>query len=192
MRILIAEDEQVISMQYCLVLEERGHEVTVTNDGEECMKVYRTALGLPNGYTNNEEKNDKHLASQEAEQYSLTSHPPFDIVILDYRMPNKDGLAAAIEILELCPSQRIMFASAYTAETLVAAVKNLHKVVELLHKPFELEYFVDAVEDSLLYEQLERLNVRVRELKDHHITHSQLVDLLDGAKKLQNLVLYNS
>ena len=46
-------------------------------------------------------------------------------MIFDYRMPNKDGLAAAIEILELCPSQRIMFASAYTDETLVAAVKNL-------------------------------------------------------------------
>ncbi len=178
-------------MQYRLVLEERGHEVTVTNDGEECMKVYRTALGFPNGYYDNEEKGKKHLASQQGEQYAL-SQPPFDIVILDYRMPNKDGLAAAIEILEICPSQRIMFASAYTAETLVAAVKNLHKVVELLHKPFELEYFVDAVEDTMLYEQLERLNVRVRELKDHHITHSQLVDLLDGAKKLQNLVLYSS
>jgi CheY-like chemotaxis protein len=88
----------------------------------------------------------------EEEQYSSPSHPPFDIVILDYRMPNKDGLAAAIEILELCPSQRIMFASAYTAKTLVAAVKNLHRLVELLHKPFELEYFVDGVEDTMLYE----------------------------------------
>jgi hypothetical protein len=61
-----------------------------------------------------------------------------------------------------------------------------------MHKPFDLEYFVDAVEDKSLYEQLERLNVRVKELKDHNITHSQLADLLKGAKKLQNLVLYSS
>ena len=64
MRILIAEDEQVISMQYCLVLEERGHDVTVTNDGEECMNVYRTALGFPNGYHDNEEKGEEHLVSR--------------------------------------------------------------------------------------------------------------------------------
>ena len=177
MKILIAEDEQAISMQYQIMLEERGHETTVTNNGEECMNAYRSALGLAH--------------ASDDDQMGECS-PPFDIVILDYRMPKKDGLAAAIEILELCPSQRIMFASAYTAETLVSAVRNLHKVVELLHKPFDLEYFVDAVEDKALYEQLERLNVRVKELRDHNITHSELVDLLNGAKKLQNLVLYSN
>jgi CheY-like chemotaxis protein len=181
MKILIAEDEEVISMQYRIVLEERNHEVTITNNGEECIKSYKSALGL----TATDDENPNSSVNEE-------SQPPFDIVILDYRMPKKDGLAAAIEILELCPSQRIMFASAYTAETLVNAVKNLHRVVELLHKPFDLEYFVDAVEDKALYEQLERLNVRVKELKDHNITHSQLVDLLKGAKKLQNLALYSS
>lgn len=179
MKILIAEDEPAISMQYQIVLEERGHLVTITENGEECMKEYRSALGVCASESNNE------FVSHQASQ-------PFDIVILDYRMPKKDGLAAAIEILELCPSQRIMFASAYTAETLMNAVKNLHRVVELLHKPFDLEYFVDAVEDKGLYEQLERLNIRVRELRDYNITHSELADLLKGAKKLQNLLLYSS
>lgn len=115
--------------------------------------------------------------------------PPFDLVILDYRMPKMDGLDAAKRILQLCPSQRIMFASAYTAQTLMEAVKNLHKVVELLQKPFDLEYFVDAVEDKALYEQLERLNVRVRALRDHNVTHSQLLGLLTGVQKLHEMVL---
>ncbi len=180
MKILVAEDEPTISMQYQIVLEERGHLVTITGNGEECMNAYRSALGL----CASDEENNESVSDEVS--------PPFDIVILDYRMPKKDGLAAAIEILGLCPTQRIMFASAYTAETLVNAVKNLHKVVELLHKPFDLEYFVDAVEDKALYEQLERLNIRIRELKDYNITHSQLADLLKGAKKLQNLVLYSS
>lgn len=100
-----------------------------------------------------------------------------------------DGLDAAKRILQLCPSQRIMFASAYTAQTLMEAVKNLHKVVELLQKPFDLEYFVDAVEDKALYEQLERLNVRVRALRDHNVTHSQLLGLLTGVQKLHEMVL---
>jgi len=177
--VLVAEDESAISMQYQIVLEDRGHEVTVTEDGEECMEVYRSSVSLPDANIDN--------INHSAQEVS----PPFDLVILDYRMPKKDGLAAAIEILELCPRQRIMFASAYTAETLTTAVKHLHKVVELLHKPFDLEYFVDAVEDKALYEQLEKLNVRVRELKNHNVTHSQLVDLLQGVKKLQELVLYS-
>jgi CheY-like chemotaxis protein len=169
LKILIAEDETLISMQYQLVLEERGHAVIVTEDGEECLKEYHNASKL--------------LHSNDP------SPPPFDLVILDYRMPKKDGLDAAKEILGLCPSQRIMFASAYAAQTLMEGVKSLHRVVELLQKPFDLEYFVDAVEDKALYEQLERLNVRVRALKDHNVTHSQLVGLLEGVQKLQKMVI---
>ncbi len=185
MKILLAEDEPSILMQYQIVLEDRGHLVTGTQDGEECVNVYKSALGLPveADIVSNNETNGSFPRPE--------INPPFDAVVLDYRMPKKDGLAVAIEILEICPSQRIVFASAYTAETLVDLVKHLHRIVELLHKPFDLEYFVDSVEDTSLYEQIERLNVRVREMKDHNITRSQLVDLLSGAKKLQELVLYS-
>ena len=175
MKVLIAEDEASISMQYYLVLKERGHEVTITDNGEDCLSQYASAIDQLPDMTDN--------ASQ------VGSVPPFDLVILDYRMPRMDGLDAAREILRICPSQRLMFASAYTAQTLLEAVKGLHKVVELLQKPFDLEYFVDAVEDKALYEQLERLNVRVRELRDHNITHSELIDLLAGVQKLQNMVI---
>jgi CheY-like chemotaxis protein len=181
MEVLIAEDESAISMQYQIMLEERGHKVKITENGEDCLKAYLAAL---------EQKQRTASTPSNNEKSFLGGTLPFDIVILDYRMPKKDGLVVAKEILELCPSQRIMFASAYTAETLIEAVKVLHKVVELLQKPFDLEYFVDAVEDKALYEQLERLNVRVRDLKDHNITHSQLVDLLAGVAKLQNMAVY--
>lgn len=178
MNILIAEDESAISMQYRIVLEDKGHSVTTCENGEECVKLYRDALGL------GQNSDDDRCAIGD-------TAPAFDAVILDYRMPKKDGLAAAIEIFDLCSSQRIIFASAYTAETLKSAVKNLHRVVELLHKPFDLEYFVDAVEDQTLYHQLEKLNARVREMKDHDLTYPQLVSLLDGAKAMQKLVLHS-
>jgi CheY-like chemotaxis protein len=174
MKILIAEDESSISMQYELVLRERGHDVVVTENGEICLSRYISSMTIPDSSTGP----DQHVL-----------HPPFDLVVLDYRMPKMDGLDAAKRILELCPSQRLMFASAYTAQTLMEAVKSLHKVVELLQKPFDLEYFVDAVEDKGLYEQLERLNVRVRALKDHNVTHSQLLGLLSGVQKLHEMVL---
>jgi CheY-like chemotaxis protein len=173
MKILVAEDESSISMQYELVLKERGHTVVITANGEECLSTYISSL--------------QSRASTYPTQSTPT--PPFDLVVLDYRMPKMDGLDAAIRILDLCPTQRLMFASAYTAQTLMEAVKGLHKVVELLQKPFDLEYFVDAVEDKALYEQLERLNVRVRALKDHNVTHSQLLGLLAGVQRLHEMVL---
>ena len=182
MKILIAEDESAISMQYQIVLEERGHNVSICENGEECITAYKAALSLGKGDGTND---DSYKYSSELFM------PPFDVVILDYRMPKKDGLATAVEIFDLCPSQRIIFASAYTAETLTTAVKNPHRIVELLQKPFDLEYFVDAVEDRSLYDQLERLNVRVRDLKDHNLNHAELIALLEGAKKLQKLLLYS-
>lgn len=117
------------------------------------------------------------------------NHLPFDVVILDYKIPKKDGLETAKAIFDACPSQRVMFASAYTVQTLTEAVKSLHKVVELLQKLFDIEYFVDAVEDKALYEQQEGLNVR--ELRNFDVTHSQLVDLLVGIKNLQSVILHD-
>lgn len=193
MRILIAEDESAISMQYQIVLEERGHEVKITNNGEECLEAYLAALlstseqpkaiSVGTSFESNVTKN--RFSSLDK------NHLPFDIVILDYKMPRKDGLETAKAILDVCPSQRIMFASAYTVQTLTEAVKSLHRVVELLQKPFDLEYFVDAVEDKALYEQLERLNVRVREFRNFDVTHSQLIDLLAGIKKLRRVILHD-
>jgi len=193
MRILIAEDESAISMQYEIVLEERGHEVTITNDGEDCFEEYMSAF-LSTGEQPLAASVGTFIESKDTRNgphYKNKNHPPFDIVILDYKMPKKDGLETAKAILDVCPSQRVMFASAYTVQTLTEAVKSLHKVVELLQKPFDLEYFIDAVEDKGLYEQLERLNVRVRELRDFEVTHSQLVDLLAGIKKLQSVILHD-
>ncbi|HKF27061.1 MAG TPA: hypothetical protein VKB06_01535, partial [Nitrososphaera sp.] len=44
MRILVAEDEEDIKSVYHMTLAGRGHEVFLTSDGEECLKVYRQKL----------------------------------------------------------------------------------------------------------------------------------------------------
>ena len=151
-------------MQYEAVLEARGHRVTATSDGQQCVEVYSEAM---------------------KSNYAR----PFDLVILDYRMPRLDGLGAAREILNLCSEQRIIFASAYVAETLRESARDLHQIVELLQKPFGLDYLVEIVEDTEVYRQLASLNVKVQELKNHNLTLSQLVDLLAGVRKLQATVL---
>jgi DNA-binding response OmpR family regulator len=168
MKILIAEDEHQIAMQYEIALKERNHEVTITHDVEQCIEAFYS-----------------ELERQESSRKSRLMKPPFDAVILDYRMPKKDGMEVAKEILSIEPKQRILFASAYVLETLADSVKNLQQVVELIQKPFELDPFVDLVEDKGIYSELEKLNVKVKEVKNLNPTHQQVRDLLEGLKKLQ-------
>jgi CheY-like chemotaxis protein len=70
--ILVAEDELDIVMQYEVALKSRGHDVIVKSDGQACLDAYLAAL-----------------------QKTRNAVTPFDVVILDYRMPEKDGLQAA-------------------------------------------------------------------------------------------------
>jgi two-component system, chemotaxis family, chemotaxis protein CheY len=168
MKILIAEDEPSIQEVYKLTLEDRGHEVTVTNNGAECTQLYADTLSkLP----------------QSSAEY-LKDHPPFDAVVLDYRMPKMDGIDAAKIILNKNPHQRIIFASAYVLSTLQESVKELHAVVELLQKPFEMDELIDTVEDKAIFNELTKINVNIKALQDFNPTHEQLKEMLQALHRL--------
>lgn len=159
MRILVAEDEPRIARDYRLILQSRGHDVTLADNGLKCLEAYMAALG-----------SNQNPATLES--------PPFDVVILDYRMPKKDGLETAREIVKLCPNQRIIFASAYTRETLAESTRQLHQVVELIQKPFELSYLIEVVEDIKVFNQLAQINEKVIRLKGSRLTEAELTQLV--------------
>ena len=98
---------------------------------------------------------------------------PFDVVVLDYKMPGKDGMEVAKEILTINPDQRIIFASAYVKETLENSVKELKRVVELLQKPFEIQAFVDTIEDKQVYEELKKIMINMRAIDDDNTSSAQ-------------------
>src|SRR5437867_6745483 len=125
LKILVAEDEVNIAESYRLILEYKGHEVTLTYDGDKCLDVYKHSL-----------------ASQ-----GLTSLSPFDLVILDYRMPKKDGVQVAQEILRIVPAQRILLATAYVQDLSISRLHEIPatKAVELIQKPFDFDTFIQAV-----------------------------------------------
>lgn len=168
MRILIAEDEPDLREQYQEFLEQNGHDPTVSKDGEECLTIYQKE------YTKWVEKK----ATEDTES-------PFDVVILDYQMPKKNGLEVAKEILKIVPKQRIIFASAYVENTLKDSLKNLKQIVEMMQKPFGLQALVDTIEDKQIFQELERLNVDIKNLKELEPTHAQVRDYLDALKKIQ-------
>jgi CheY-like chemotaxis protein len=169
MRVLIAEDEPDTAMQYQIALEEKNHDVIVTENGEECLKVYYEEM--------------KRKTSGNHDGGDRLS--PFDVVVLDYRMPRINGMEVAKEILTVNPKQRIIFASAYVKETLANSVRELRHVVELMQKPFELDSLVDTIEDREIQEEMEELNEYLQELKEFNLTQEQIADLLESLRKIQ-------
>jgi CheY-like chemotaxis protein len=166
MNVLVAEDEKDISTLYKVALEERGHRVTITNDGDECLQVYH----------------------KELQNVTLNTNPsariqPFDAVILDYKMPKINGMQVAKEILAINPHQRIIFASAYVKETLIDSIQQLNQVVELLQKPFEQDVLIDTIEDKEIYLELQKLSVNIDDIKAANLRHEQLRKILDILKK---------
>jgi CheY-like chemotaxis protein len=165
MRILIAEDESDISHTYRVALESRNHDVNIANDGISCLRIYREELANRRQVSSN--KNNTTQGSPP----SATS--PFDAVVLDYKMPGKDGMEVAKEILTINPDQRIIFASAYVKETLENSVKKLKRVVELLQKPFEIQAFIDTIEDKQVYEELKKIMINIRAIDDDNTSSGQ-------------------
>ena len=169
MKILIAEDESDLLSQYKEFLEKNNHEVITTTNGEECLLAYRKVY-------------EKWFKEKDDDS---SPDSPFDALILDYQMPKKNGLEIAKEIISIVPNQRIIFASAYVENTLQESIKNLKKIVELMQKPFELKALVNTIEDKEIFQELEKLNVNIQNLKELEPTHAQVRDYLDALKKIQ-------
>ncbi len=81
--IFIIDDEAILHRLYKDVFAIKGHQVIADAfDGEEAVRKFTDMSPRP------------------------------DVIILDHRMPNKDGLAAMEEILNLEPKAKIVFISA--------------------------------------------------------------------------------
>ena len=110
---------------------------------------------------------------------------PFDVVLLDYKMPRINGLEVAKEILAVNSHQRIIFASAYVKETLESSIKQLKQLVELIQKPFTIMKLINTIEDKEVYAELQKLNVDIDIVRALVPTHEQITDLLERLRKIQ-------
>jgi CheY-like chemotaxis protein len=127
LNILIAEDNQFTATQYDRILRKYGHSITMTKDGSECLQKYQEKM-------------------KKTEFNSLDSNP-FDVVVLDQSMPKMSGSEVATQILNVRPTQKIIFASAY-ALTGSEETKKLEDRVKYLQKPFSLNSFVEKIEGN--------------------------------------------
>jgi CheY-like chemotaxis protein len=181
LNILIAEDESDIAVLYKTVLEKRNHKTTITTNGEDCLKAYHEVCQKFRLEKNRSLRpEDSHL--------SLPVDRPFDVVILDCKMPHINGIEVAKEILAVNPHQRIIFASAYVKDTVIDSVKDFSQLAtESVQKPFEIKRLIDLVEDKMIYLELRKMNVDIDIIKALNPTHEQLTDLVQRLRDARRL-----
>ena len=114
--IFIIDDEAILHRLYKDVFAIKGHQVVAdAYDGEEAVQKYT----------------------------SLETKP--EVIILDHRMPNKDGIESMKEILEVEPNAKIVFISA-DANVREEALEN--GAVSFGLKPVTIRHMLDLVEDA--------------------------------------------
>ena len=102
--IFIVDDNKDIQVIYKKLLEFLGFEVIrIASNGKEAVEMFKSF-----------------------------NHKP-DIILMDYRMPVKNGLQATREILQIDPDTKIIFSS---ADTNVKEESLAVGVVDFLEKPF--------------------------------------------------------
>jgi len=114
---MIAEDELSIQRIYKILLTSSGFEIIgMAKNGEEAVNMYKSFLKKP------------------------------DIIIMDHRMPVKDGIEATREILLIDKIAKIVFASAdVTAENLARSLGALSFKI----KPFDNESLINNIKKAL-------------------------------------------
>ena len=168
MKLLVVEDDYSTADLYRRILEGRGHDVTVVNRGEQCLKTY-----------------SKQLTIVRDSPAAHGHESPYDSVILDYKLPDINGLEVAKEILTLNLHQRIIIVSAYASEILSQDSGGSNLPMEVLEKPISNQVLMDTVEDTATFKELKKFDLNVDAFKKGGFSHEQLRDVSDILKNVK-------
>jgi DNA-binding NtrC family response regulator len=114
LRVLIVEDETLIRWAVAETLTEAGHTVMQATDGA-------TAL-----------------------QAVAQTSDPFDVVLLDFRLPDSDGLSLLEQIQKRAPLSAVVMMTAFGTLEMMAQAKRLG-VYEVVAKPFDVATIADLL-----------------------------------------------
>lgn len=113
--VMIVDDEPFIHQLYRDILEYNGFNILAeAYDGQEAVDIYRTMEDKPR------------------------------VVIMDHRMPKKDGVEATNIIKSMDPDVKIIFAS---ADSTIKESALTAGAVDFLSKPFQIKDLMGAIKD---------------------------------------------
>jgi DNA-binding NtrC family response regulator len=77
----------------------------------------------------------------------VSQAPPFDVVLLDFRLPDSNDLRLFSRLRQLAPAARIVLMTAYgTADVISEALAR--GAFRVLSKPFEIEHVASLVSEA--------------------------------------------
>jgi DNA-binding NtrC family response regulator len=119
-----------------------GAWILIVEDEEKVAFFLKEGLsGLENGF--------KVVSAPSAEEaLAVITSQDFDLVIVDFRLPGRNGLELISELHASHPHTRTILITAYGSDELEAAAYR-RNVCRYFAKPFRLDEFVEAVQEIL-------------------------------------------
>ncbi|MHA1369711.1 MAG: response regulator [Promethearchaeota archaeon] len=115
-KIMIVEDDLSLQELYSIILKSKGYKIyAIASNGQEAVEIFKRSKAKP------------------------------DIIIMDYRMPIKNGIEATKEIRALDSNIKIIFASADASikdQVLSLGVAAFHQ------KPFTMNELIRSIEEN--------------------------------------------
>ncbi len=114
LRVLIVDDEPLIRWSLAETLTDTGCYVVETGDGRGAKSAVRDATR------------------------------PFDVVLLDYRLPDSEDLGLLASLRQLAPKARVILMTAFGTPEVIRGALDLG-AYRVVSKPFELRDMADLV-----------------------------------------------
>ena len=116
-RVLVVDDEALIRWSLAQMLSDRGYQVVEGGDGSAARSAVRDAARA------------------------------FDVMLLDLRLPDSDGLSLLASLRKASPATRIILMTAYGAPDVVRGALDLG-AYRVVSKPFALEDVAKLVAEA--------------------------------------------
>jgi len=142
-RVLLVEDEEDAREILSFYLDTIFDEIEIAKDGQEGFDYYKK---------------------------SYDENKPFDLVLTDIKMPNKDGLAMIEEITALNDDQKFIIVSAFKDEEYLFRSIGLNVI----------SYFVKPLEVKNMMEILKKVKTKVLEDKSSQVIQDEIIILNDA------------
>lgn len=90
-----------------------------------------------------------HVVTADSGEAALkrTQDQPFDLVLMDIKMPGMNGVESFIRMKQMDPDVRVILFTAYALDELIQQAHD-HGVLAVLKKPLEMDVLIKAVEEA--------------------------------------------
>ena len=161
-------------MNICQEIE-MSHRILVVDDEASHRKMIEAVLSAE-GY-------EVAQAEDGREAISAIEYRFYDLIIMDVRMPNVDGIEALQKIKHISPDIPIIIMTAYASVgTAVEALKS--GAYDYLIKPLDIDELKILVDKALRYKQLEQENLYLKERLQDRFDFSSIIGRSPAMKKL--------